>query len=205
MSDVQQSKYRKTVDWELMRPDWIAGIKSVLQLSREYDVSRAAIIKHWGELKVERDLTARIKARADALVTKSLVTTQVTDEATVTQIIEINALNNAQIQIAERQDVSRARSLSMSLLVELEHQTHNKDLYSDLGEILGSDESEGRTNKLNEIYKRVTSFGGRIDGVKKLSETLKTLIELERKVYKIDDTDSGTETFEDFLRRIRGV
>jgi len=58
------NKFRKIVDWEAMRPDWMAGIKSVLQLSEEHEVSRAAIIKHWGKQGVERDLAGKIKAKA---------------------------------------------------------------------------------------------------------------------------------------------
>lgn len=183
------NKFRKTVDWEAMRPDWIAGIKSVLQLSEEYGVSRAAILKHWGKEGLERDLAGKIKAKADALVTQSLVTSQVTPERRVTEreVIEANALNSATIQINERKDVSKARSVAMNLLAELESQVANKELYERLGELLQSPDDKG-VDKLNEIYHKVISFGGRVDSMKKLGEALKTAIELERKVYKIDDT-----------------
>lgn len=197
------NKYRKVVDWEVMRNDWIAGIKSVLQLSEEYDVSRAAILKHWKAVGVERDLAAKIKAKADALVTRSLVTHEVTSKSTVTetQVVEANALNSAAIQINERTDVTKARSIAMNLLNELESQVSNKELYEQIGEILQS----GDEGKLNDIYRKVISFPGRVDGMKKLSDSLKTLIELERKVYKIDgDNDTG-DTFEDFLRKARSV
>lgn len=183
------NKFRKTVDWEAMRPDWIAGIKSVLQLSEEYGVSRAAILKHWGKEGLERDLAGKIKAKADALVTQSLVTSQVAPERRVTEreVIEANALNSATIQINERKDVSKARSVAMNLLAELESQVANKELYERLGELLQSPDDKG-VDKLNEIYHKVISFGGRVDSMKKLGEALKTAIELERKVYKIDDT-----------------
>lgn len=199
------SKFRKTVDWEAMRPDWIAGIKSVLQLSEEYDVSRAAILKHWKAAGVERDLAAKIKAKADALVTRSLVTPEVTSKSTVTetQVVEANALNIASIQIAERKDVSKARTIAMSLLEELEHQINNKELYEELGEMLRAEDKSGN-DKANDIYQKVISFAGRTDSMKKLGDTLKTLIDLERRVYKIDDVGSEGGV-EDFLRRMRGV
>lgn len=199
------NKFRKIVDWEAMRPDWMAGIKSVLQLSEEYEVSRAAIIKHWGKQGVERDLAGKIKAKADALVTQSLVTNQVTPEGRVTEkeIIEANALNSATIQINERKDVSRARSIAMSLLDELESQITDKSLYSDLAELLQSQDG-GVLDKLNELFQKVTSFSGRTDNIKKLSETLKTLIDLERRVYKIDE-DNSQDTFEDWLRKARNA
>jgi len=185
------SKFRKIVDWEAMRPDWAAGIKPVLQLSGEYKVSRAAILKHWSKQGVERDLTDKIKAKAEALVTQSMVTGQVTSEDIVTEtdIIKANALNSATIQISERKDVSKARSIAMSLLAELESQVSNKELYESLGELLESRDEKG-ADKLNDIYRKVISFGGRTESMKKLGDTLKTLIDLERRVYKIDsDTD----------------
>ena len=57
-----------------MEPEWRAGLVSVLQLSRDYGVSRAGIIKHWDKEGVERDLLAKIQARAEALVTHDAVT-----------------------------------------------------------------------------------------------------------------------------------
>lgn len=199
------NKYRKTVDWELMRHDWVAGVKSVLQLSKEYDVSRAAILKHWDNEGIERNLASEIKAKADLLVTQSLVTPQVTQEMRVTkkQIVDANAQNNAAIQIGERKDVTKARTVVMSLLDELDSQVANKELYEKLGEMLFSPDAKG-IDKLNEIYSKVISFGGRVDGMKKLSDSLKVLIDLERRVYKIDDviTDGNVE---EFLRKMRGV
>lgn len=183
------SKFRKAVDWEAMRPDWVAGIKSVLQLSEEYGVSRAAILKHWGKEGLERDLAGKIKAKADALVTQSLVTSQVTPEGRVTEreVIDVNAKKNAEIQINERKDVSKARSVLMSLFAELESQVANKELYEQLGEMMHSPDDKG-IDRRYELYQKVTSFGGRVDSMKKLGEALKTAVELERKVYKIDDT-----------------
>lgn len=188
------NKFRKTVDWEAMRPDWVAGIKSVLQLSEEYGVSRAAIIKHWGKQGVERDLAGKIKAKADALVTQSLVTDQVTLDGRVTEkeIIDANAVSSATIQINERKDVSKARGIAMSLFAELESQVANKELYERLGELLEAKDDKG-FDKLNEIYRKVISFGGRTDNMKKLGDTLKTLIDLERRVYKIDENPEGDE------------
>lgn len=67
MSEQPKTK-RQAIDWEAMEADWRAGFKSVLQLSKEYGVSRAAILKHWDKEGVERDLSAKINAKSDALV-----------------------------------------------------------------------------------------------------------------------------------------
>lgn len=182
------SKYHKKVDWDAMLPDWSAGIKTILELSKEYDVSRAAIVKHWRELGIERDLTAKIKAKADALVTKSLVASQVAalKDVTESEIVDANALNSATIQITERKDVTKSRNIVIKLVNELEDQIDYKEDYEKLGEMFRNPDQYGN-DKLNDVYMKTISFSGRVDGMKKLSDSLKTLIELERRVYKIDD------------------
>jgi hypothetical protein len=70
----------------------------------------------------------------------------------------------------------------MSLLGELETQTANLELFEQLGDILRSDDERGQDRR-NDIYQKVISSAGRIDGMKKLSDTLKTLIGLEREAY----------------------
>lgn len=185
------SKYHKKVDWDAMLPDWSAGIKTILELSKEYDVSRAAIVKHWREVGIERDLTAKIKAKADILVTKSLVAAQVAALRNVTEsdIVDANALNSATIQITERKDVSKSRNIVMKLVAELDEQIDSREAYEKLGEMLRNPDANGN-DKLNDIYMKTISFPGRVDSVKKLSDSLNTLVNLERKVYKIDDTAS---------------
>lgn len=182
------NKYRKSVDWDAMRNDWVVGIKSVLQLSEEYGVSRAAILKHWKKEGVERNLSAKIKAKAESLVTHALVTPEVTLKTKVTEreIIEANAQGIALIDLEHRSDVRRSRNIVQKLLNELDDQVDNKELYEQLGELMNSADERG-TDKLNEIYRKVISFGGRTDNVKKLADALRVLVELERKIVKLDD------------------
>ena len=183
---------KRVVDWEAMEHDWRAGIKSVLQLSKEYEVSRAAILKHWDKLGVERDLAARIHAKAQAMVAQSVVTQEVTPErrATDAVIVTANATNIAGVSLDQRRDISKTRTLAMSLIDELEHQTVNRDLYEQLGELLHAADEKGM-DKLNELYRKVIGFGSRTTSMKQLAETLKTLIGLEREAYGIG-TDNGS-------------
>lgn len=178
---------RKKIDWELMEADWIAGIKTVKQLSNEHGVSRAAILKHWAKEGIERDLTHKIKAKAESLVTRE-VTREVTPERKLRdkQIIQANADNIAGIDLSHRRDLKRSRELVNSLLDELGSQIANKELLDDFGEIMRSDDQSG-TDKRNEIYSKIVSFGGRTDSMHKLANTLRILVELERKVVKLDE------------------
>lgn len=176
-------------DWERIEVDYRAGIKTLREIAEEHGITHGAINKRAKRDGWVRDLTAKIKAKAEELVSKSLVSNEVSKERRILEsdIVNTNALNNATIQINERKDVSKTRSIAMSLLAELESQVANKELYERLGELLESPDDKG-VDKLNEIYHKVISFGGRTDSMKKLSDTLKTLIDLERRVYKIDDS-----------------
>jgi len=58
---------KRVIDWDDMYPHWCAGIITLSNLSRQYGVSRPAIEKHWDKLGVPRDLTAKIKAKADSM------------------------------------------------------------------------------------------------------------------------------------------
>lgn len=200
------------IEWGLIDESWKAGIKSLQTIANEYEkqagrkITPAGIKKHYDDLGIPRDLTGKIKAKAEALVNKELVNALVNKKLSLTEsdIVNANAEQQSTIILHERKDVSKARTIAMGLLAELESQVTDKELYEQLGELLNKPDEKGNADKMNDIYRRVISFGGRTDSMKKLGETLKTLIDLERRVYRIDDVQSEGG-IEDFLRKMRGV
>lgn len=185
----------RTIDWEAMEPDWRAGVVSVLQLSKEYSVSRAAIIKHWAKEGVERDLSAKIESRVDALVTQALVTPEVTQEQRVTErrIVEANAEMLAEKIVNQRADISRARTTVQRLWAVVEAELDFPEEFDQIGEIL-RDQNDSGQDKLNDLYRAAISIPQQVKNVKLLAESLKTLIELERKVLKIDTTPDPSDS-----------
>jgi hypothetical protein len=181
------AKEKRVIDWEAIEPDWRAGIKSKLQLSEEFGVSRAAMDKHFAKNGIERDLTKKIQAKADALVTQDAVTREVTPATKIAEkeIVEANAELQARVRREQRKDIQRSRTLVMSLLGELEHQTEHKELYDQLGELMFDPDEKG-VDKLNEIYRKAMSLQGRTGTIKSLSDSLKTLVALEREAFGID-------------------
>ena len=180
---------KPTPDWERIEADYRAGLKSLREIASEHGISHVAINKRAKRDGWPRDLSAKIAAKADELVTRAEVTKSVTTaegRAAEKAIVEANGELLATTVLRERADVGRARSLAMRLLDELSEITESKDEFSQLGEILSS----GDADKLGDIYRRVIALPSRIDGVKKLSDAIKTLVELERKVLKLD-TESG--------------
>ncbi|WP_051377042.1 hypothetical protein [Paraburkholderia dilworthii] len=174
-------------DWERIEGDYRAGVLSVREIAALQGISHTAIQKKAKAEGWERDLSKRIQAKAEALVAKREVANQVATEtkaATERSIVDANADMLAHVHLTQRKDVGRARTLAMSLLAELEAETSNIELFEQLGEMLRSDDEKGQDRR-NDLYQKVISSVGRIDSMKKLSDTLKTLIGLEREAYGI--------------------
>lgn len=173
-------------DWERIEADYRAGLLSVREIAASQGITHTAIQKRAKVGPWERDLSAKIKAKADSLVAKREVTSEVARARAATDqvIVEANAQVIAGIRMAHRTDIARSRALAMAMLEELEIETGNADLFGELGELLRSEDDKGQDRR-NEIYRKVISSVGRVDSMKKLSDTLKTLIGLEREAYGI--------------------
>lgn len=185
---------QKKVDYEAIEPGWRAGIKSPAQLAAEYteatgiSVSRSAIIKHFDKLGVPRDLSAKVHAKADAMVAEAMVTGKVSTVTTVADATIINAaaVDVATIRISHRKGIALSRTLCMSLLGELQAQTANLPGLVELGEILRQPNENG-ADRLNDIYRAVISLPERSKTMKALAESLKGLVGMEREAYGLDD------------------
>jgi len=177
---------KPTIDWEKIEGDYRAGIKTLREIASTQPVSHVAVAKRAKKEGWDRDLSAKIKAKADALVNKQPVNSRVTDERAV---IEANARAVAGVDLSHRADVKSSRGLVQKLFAELEAQVDNEGDYRKLRELL--DSADTPVDSLMAIFKRTTAFAGRVDSAKKLAETLKSLVELERKIYRID-TESAS-------------
>jgi hypothetical protein len=177
---------KKAPDWERIETDYRAGLLSVREIAASQGISHTAIQKRAKTDGWERDLSAKIKAKADSLVAKQEVANRVATERVETDkaIVDANAQVIAGIRIAHRTDINRSRQLVMSLLSELEEQTGGIDLYKQLGELMAAPDDKG-VDKLNELYHKVISLSGRTGTMKSLSDSLKTLVTLEREAYGI--------------------
>jgi len=172
----------KQPDWEAIERAYRAGVLSVREIAASCGVSHTAIQKRAKANGWERDLKAKIKAKADSQVASKSVETE-------REIIEVNAEVIANIRMAHRGDISRGRRLTNKLLDELEGLTDNRELFDQLGELMRDPDDNG-FDKRNDLYGKVISLPGRSKTMKEMAETLKTLISLERQAYDLD-TKSG--------------
>lgn len=194
------------VDWERIEQDYRAGILSVREIASSHGISHTGIQKRAKNEKWERDLTKRIQDKAERLVAKSEVATKVatTNLATDEAIVAANAEVIAKVRLTHRKDIARFRGIAIALLGELECETGNPQLFAELGFMLRCEDDKGR-DKRNDIYNAVISSAGRIDGLKKLAETLKILIGLEREAYGLFDSQSKGDSVDGLASRLEAA
>jgi hypothetical protein len=182
---------KAVIDWELIERDYRAGILSVREIAASQGITHGAINKRAKRDKWSRDLSEKIQARAEQLVSRAAVSTAVSSERLATDrlVIEANAERVAAIRSEHRGGIQRARTLALAMLAELEVETGSIALFAQLGELLAAPDEKGM-DKLNELYQRVIALPSRVDSMKKLSETLKVLVGLERQAYGIADAET---------------
>ena len=188
---------KKSIDWERIEYDYRAGILSVREISEARGVSHTAVNKKAKQLGWERDLKAKIKAKADALVSKAEVSKEVSSRrvATEKETVDSNAKLLADVRMGHRKDISRFRGLANKMLDELEGVTDGQAEIKELIKTLKDGELEDgeAMSTTLELAARVSSLPSRSKVMKEISDTLKTLINLERDAYDIV-TVAKTET-----------
>lgn len=206
------ARKRKRIDYERIEAGWRAGLLSPRQLAAQYTeetgepVSHAAIIKHFERRGVPRDLSARIRAKSDAMVTAAMVTQEVTPQ-TVTrdrEIVDSGAAALTEVRLTQRRDIQRSRRVAMALLAELEQQTgeENVRLLEALADLLYSPDEKG-VDRLNDLYRKVISLPERARTMKSLADSLRVTVDLERQAYGLDaDKDAHGDPLARILHAI---
>jgi hypothetical protein len=206
------NKTKKVIDWDAIEPGWRAGIKTKLQLSEEYGVSRAAMDKHFAKEGIDRDLTKRIQSKVEALVTQAVakqVTQAVTPETKLAekQIVEANAEVVAAADLLNRKDVLLALSVSRSQLEEVAAlcDPSFKDLLVSLGESCDLS-TENKPDKANEMYRYIISLAGRVKMSKEIAASHGVYVAMQRKILKLDiDSDRSQSAVDSLMAKINAA
>jgi formate dehydrogenase maturation protein FdhE len=191
----------KQPDWERIEQLFRAGVLSLREIavacqgSNHVAIARRAKKHGWVQ-----DLSAKIKAKANDLVTRQGVTADVTAERAVTDraVIEVNAQAIANIRMAHRGDISRSRRLTNKLLDELESLTDEQGTIKELIAQLKDgdrDDSDAMADVL-ALANKMGALPSRTKTMRELAETLRTLVALERQAYDLDTKASGNDVDE---------
>jgi hypothetical protein len=198
---------KEDVDWEGIERDYRAGLLSLREIADRYPgTNHVAISRRAKKYGWARDLTEKIKAKADDLVTRSDVTGDVTKTSAVSEreIVDSNAEALALVIRGQRKSLVRLDGVVQMLFDRLESELKNGELFSQLGEIMAAPDENGQ-DKLNDLYRKVIALPNQTDTAKKLAETLKTQIELERRVFKIDDQSAAaSDHLREFMDYLNG-
>lgn len=190
----QKTTKRTEIDWEAVEIQYRAGIRSLKDIGKEFGVSDAGILKRAKKFDWSRDLAAKIKAKAEAKVSAAAVSELVSagKVANENAVVEANATNMANVQLAQRKDIARTRGLFQKLLEELEQTTENRELFEALGELMQAQAESAAAEKLNQIYRKVIGLQGRITSGKELTLMLEKVVGMERQAYGMDKEQPKT-------------
>lgn len=153
---------RKNIDWEKIEAAYRAGRLSLREIGAEYGCSDTAIRKKAKKEGWERDLSSKIESKVRA----KLVRTEVRNESNVSEreLVEANAQAILDIRLAHRSDIRRAKGLVSKLFAEVEGAVA----------VPGEDPPA-----------EILTIPQRVDCVRKLTDSAKTLIGLEREAWGI--------------------
>ncbi|MBW6646900.1 hypothetical protein KXT11_24215 [Salmonella enterica subsp. enterica serovar Weltevreden] len=182
-------------DWEAIETAYRAGVMSLREIASHHGISEGAIRKRAKRDDWSRDLNARIQQKADDLVRKQEVrkTVRTKTELTERVLIEATAEVIASVRMEHRGDIRRARELTNTLFDELGAQCADVVALEQLGDIMFDPDDKGR-DRLNETYQKVISLPSRVKSLKDLSDSLKTLIGLEREAWSIGAVSEPEKT-----------
>lgn len=195
MSDTKT--VRTTVDWEKVEALYRVGSMSLREIGAEHTITEGAIRKRAKRDGWTRDLAEKVRAKADALVRRELVRSEVRKPThTEAETVEVEASVAARIRLSQRADIGRGRSLVRKLFEELEIQTDHKDLLAEMEQALAEvkEGEEKAKPRLSEALQRVMSTGSRVSHAKSLVESMQRLVALEREAYGIDDKKTRSDT-----------
>lgn len=195
MAKKTEAMKRPRVDWEAVEREYRAGVRSLKDVGDEFHVSAPAIVQRAKKYGWVRDLSTKIKQAAENKVNAKLVNAEVNIERAINdrQIVEANAAMIADKVINQRADIQRARAVVQRLWDAIATEVDAPEEFKRMGDMMRSPDQFG-TDRLNDAYLYAVSLPQQVKSVKLLADALKTLIELERKVLKIDTTPDPEDT-----------
>lgn len=194
MSDKSASN-KPAPDWERIEADYRAGILSLREIAEPFSITHTAIRKRAEREGWTRDLTAKIRAKAEALVSKDAVSSEVSkaDKVSEREIVDANAELLAAVDRRHKGTAKKGQELVEALLAEVAATTEHIEVFLELGELMDKTrETDGGKvieDKLNKAYHAAISMPGRVDSLKKLADTFEKFFKVERIAYRLDDSE----------------
>lgn len=197
----------KKVDWHEVEVDYRAGVLTDRAIGKKQNISHVAVIKRAKAEGWDRDLSARIRAKTEAKVTKAAVTSKVTKEriASERETVEANATLQSDLILKHRKDIQALRTAVAAMSGEL-GALASSDLQDALELVLDEktkDTTDKRRAALEKAYHAAMALGSRAGAGQKLASALGILIEKERQAFGIDKVGDGNQSLGEFLESLK--
>ena len=179
--------------WLEIQALYIAGVETLKEIGQKYGVSAASIAQMANRKKWKRDAHGKAKLLAQEKINDELGKNTLTPS-----IIEAIADKIVLIDEKHKIEIDRARNIAQSLLDELEAISglEGDANLQELGEIVLS----GCPARLKSAYNKMIGLNNKVGLIKTLTDTLKTLVQLEREVYNMGNNDG--DKVEDALANV---
>jgi hypothetical protein len=181
----------RSVDWESVELRYRAGSESLRTTAAAFGITEGAIRQRAKRENWARDLEARVRQATDAALLRKAATHDVRTER---EVVAVEAEMRSEIVVRHRKDIQRGRSLSMTMLGELEVMTEAPMLIRDLQSCLaqcqaGEDIPHAILAKADTLLGQALTLDNRAGVLKTLTDTLTKLVALEREAFGLDKQD----------------
>lgn len=187
---------KKQIDWDKIERDYRADVLSIAQISRESGAPSSTIRTRAKRNGWKRDLSTRIKMRADEFVNQDAIKNAITNIQDSEELtVDENARLTAGVRLSHRKDIQRARRMTVTMMDDLEVMI-GQDGRESLAELLKALVDEGlieeRDSTAIAAYKKATGLSQQIANMQKLADTMTKFVALERQAWNLDELDNKT-------------
>lgn len=198
---------RRVIDWEAVEVAYRAGARSLRDIAAEYGCAESAIRKRAGKEDWSRDIAAKVKQKADELVRKAEVRTEVRTESAISEREQIQASASmiADKVLNQREDIRRSRATVQRLWALVDAELDHPEELAHLGKLMACPDENGQ-DKLNDLYHAAIGLPQQIKNAKLLADAIKVMIDLERRVLRIDDQPAdASDHLREFMDYLNGT
>lgn len=176
------------VDWEAVEREYRLGVRSLREIGQEYGVTEGGIRARARKNGWDRDLSAKVAARAETLVRKEAVRSELrsTQVANERALVEASAEALKDVLLGHRADIRKAREVVKNLLRRLEGVTNAEEMDIQSLILAVGQNDPAAANGLAKVL----SMPNMVQSVKGLTDALKNVIGLERQAFGLKDGES---------------
>ena len=200
------SEDKKAIDWIQIQIDYRAGSKPLRLIAKEHGITHGAITQRAKKEEWPRDLAEKIRSKAKAKLSKSVLSKELSAQAVVSEsrVVEANAEIQFQIQMEHRTGLANLRYAKNKMIA---HITSVIDNFDDLGEVIAMarNPDENGQDKANDRLRKAMDRSVVIDDLKKLAEIDEKVRKGEREAFGIDDGDTGDTSVDAAIRKINAL